>query len=197
MKESLQLYQCSRNKFELREHLRTKRSKLSSSFVWMKSEQISYSLIKELSLKLKKSDRIALYSPIAGEVDTRLIDFEIRKLNKSVYYPKIIGERMYFVKTNSLDDLSLGHFGIREPAGEKYISISNLDIFIIPAIAIGLDGSRLGFGKGFYDKELEDVPRRKMFSAIFDFQLVDKEFREEHDIKVDKVFTEKRVITIN
>ena len=101
MKEFLQLYQFSLNKFGLRKYFRTKRNKLNGSAIKLQSEQILCFLVRDLLLKSGKSDRIAPYSPINGEVCTKLINSQIRKSNKSVFDPKIIGERMYFVTTNS------------------------------------------------------------------------------------------------
>ena len=74
---------------------------------------------------------------------------------------------------------------------------ANVDLFIIPAVAIDVLGFRLGFGKGFYDKELQNISRDKIYSLVFDFQLIKREFGEEHDIRVKKVFTEKEIVTIN
>ncbi len=197
MKESLLLYQSSLDKFALREYIRAERSKLQSSTIGLQSERISTFLFDDLLFKSSKSRNIVLYNSIKGEVDTGLVDAEARKLNKNIFYPKIIDGKMVFAKANSIDDFLPGRFGTKEPISNEYVNIADVDLFIIPAVAIDVSGSRLGFGKGFYDKELQNISRNKIYSLVFDFQLIKKEFGEKHDIKVRKVFTEKQIVTIN
>ncbi|MEE2701863.1 MAG: 5-formyltetrahydrofolate cyclo-ligase [Thermodesulfobacteriota bacterium] len=197
MKESLLLYQSSLDKFALREYIRAERSKLQSSTIGLQSERISSFLVDDPLFKSAKFRNIVLYSSIKGEVDTSLIDTEARKLNKNIFYPKLINRKMVFAKANSIDDFLPGCFGIKEPISNEYIDIANVDLFIIPAVAIDVLGFRLGFGKGFYDKELQNISRDKIYSLVFDFQLIKREFGEEHDIRVKKVFTEKEIVTIN
>jgi 5-formyltetrahydrofolate cyclo-ligase len=104
---------------------------------------------------------------------------------------------MRFYQASSLSDFSLGYQGIQEPISDRLINSKNIDIFIVPALAINSLGYRLGYGQGFYDKELKGIPTRKIYSVIFDFQFINSQFDQSHDIKVKKVFTEKGVYTIN
>ncbi len=107
----------------------------------------------------RNAENILLFASVGSEVDTWGIFDESIRQNKKVYFPKCIdGERMEFYRVFSKKDLSNGKYGIPEPSdrAEKYNSHSESDFAVIPAIAVGRDFSRLGYGKGYYDRFLKD-----------------------------------------
>lgn len=107
----------------------------------------------------RNAENILLFASVGSEVDTRSLFEESIRQNKKVYFPKCIdGERMEFYRVFSKEDLTNGRYGIPEPSGraEKYSSHSKSDLAVIPAIAVGRDFSRLGYGKGYYDRFLKD-----------------------------------------
>ena len=53
--------------------------------------------------------------------------------------------------------------------------------------------NRIGYGKGYYDKLLKTTCAKKIALA-FELQIVEKIPAEEHDVKVDKILTEKQII---
>ena len=197
MKEYHQSYQDLVSKSVLRKIIKEQRKSIDFSKLVLKSKEITRTLLSQDLLKSTTIKNVALYSPIHREVDTKYIDIQLRKLNKSIFYPKIINKRMRFYQASSLSDFSLGYQGIQEPISDRLINSKNIDIFIVPALAINSLGYRLGYGQGFYDKELKGIPTRKIYSVIFDFQFINSQFDQSHDIKVKKVFTEKGVYTIN
>lgn len=107
----------------------------------------------------RNAENILLFASVGSEVNTwGLLDESIRQ-NKKVYFPKCIDEkRMEFYRVFSKEDLISGMYGIPEPSGrtEKYDSNCESDLAVIPAIAVGRDFSRLGYGKGYYDRFLKD-----------------------------------------
>ena len=72
-----------------------------------------------------------------------------------------------------------GAFGIPEPAGGKEIAIENCDAALVPGVAFGKDGSRVGRGKGYYDQALGFLaegsrPRPPvLFGICHDFQIAE------------------------
>ena len=72
-----------------------------------------------------------------------------------------------------------GAFGIPEPAGGKELAIEDCDAALVPGVAFGRDGSRIGRGKGYYDKALAFLaegsrPRPPvLFGICHDFQIVE------------------------
>lgn len=51
-----------------------------------------------------------------------------------------------------------GPGGLREPIGERIPAPQTPGVVLVPALALGEDGVRLGMGGGFYDTFLEQLP---------------------------------------
>ena len=60
-------------------------------------------------------------------------------------------------------------------------------------MAFDLSGHRLGRGRGFYDRLLENAGGIKC-GVGYDFQLLEKIPAEEHDARVDFIFTPLRCV---
>jgi 5-formyltetrahydrofolate cyclo-ligase len=66
-------------------------------------------------------------------------------------------------------------------------------LVIVPGIAFDLRGHRIGYGNGYYDRLLKRI-HAPSIGLAFDEQVVDFIPNKFHDVAVDKVVTEKRVI---
>lgn len=108
--------------------------------------------------EFKNAESILLFASVGSEVDTWELFRESIKQNKKVYFPKCIdGEKMVFLRAVSKEDFTDGKYGIPEPTGdEEYTPHSQSDLAVIPALSVGRDFSRLGYGKGYYDRFLKD-----------------------------------------
>ena len=85
-----------------------------------------------------------------------------------------------------------GLFGIPEPSGELLgpIAINDVDLIIVPAAAVDQTGTRLGWGRGYFDKTLSSMGEcPPVYAVIFDREFVDSLPRERHDHPVDGVVT--------
>ncbi len=82
-----------------------------------------------------------------------------------------------------------GAMGIEEPIGDKYIG--RIDLIVVPGIVFDKTGNRIGFGRGYYDRFLENYPDSVKVSIIYDFQLIEKIEVEEHDKKSGYHFFKK------
>ena len=141
----------------------------------------------------------ALYSPIRHEVDTKGIFHAARRLGKTTAYPLVEREKrlLRFFSVDGPDRLIPGTYGILEPDIHRNpeIAVHELDMIIVPAVLLDMDGFRLGYGGGYYDRLLSDPSIRAHTTAIvYDFQVVERLPRHEHDVPVDRIITENRVI---
>jgi len=184
--------------------------------VWAKSAIIQKSLVK--TLFFKKARKIAIYSSIQNEVLTDDIFERARLEKKAIYYPRVFkdAQKMRFFSVRSLDELSPGAYDIREPSvsedraangqanseegarkkdGNGAIDAAELELIIIPGVAFDINGARLGFGKGFYDRALTNSKCR-LVALAYDFQLRDLIPSEPFDIRMKTIITEKRLINI-
>jgi 5-formyltetrahydrofolate cyclo-ligase len=109
--------------------------------------------------------------------------------DNQIYHPRQ-------VKDIHVEILS-GKFGIREPAPTCVaLPLDDLDLVLVPGLAFDAQGHRLGRGKGFYDRMLQDF-RGKKAGIAFDEQIVDAVPAEKNDVKMDFVLTPTRCLACN
>lgn len=133
-----------------------------------------------------------LYLPIKNEVDTAMMAERLYKRGKSVYLPCVDGENLIFKGFEGHSLVKTGAFGVCESAG----SILDIpaDVVVVPAVAYDEKCSRLGYGKGFYDRFLPSAEKSIKVGFAFDFQVTDRIDTEEFDEPVDFIITERRVV---
>ena len=167
-----------------------------------KKSEIIISKLEDLS-EFKSAKNILAYVSFNKEVDTiALIKKYLLTKSKSIIVPKVIGNKLALFKINDFSDLVPGKFNILEPIKGELFDLTNLtasDIILVPGIAFDLEHNRIGYGKGYFDKLLANLnaikeKSPKIIALAFELQIVDKINAEQHDIKVDKIITEKRII---
>jgi 5-formyltetrahydrofolate cyclo-ligase len=88
--------------------------------------------------------------------------------------------------------LTPGPHGLREPSGRRLgpDAIANVEMVVVPAVAVDERGARLGRGSGSYDRALARVaPETLVVALLHDGEVVDKVPDEPHDRRVDAVIT--------
>jgi 5-formyltetrahydrofolate cyclo-ligase len=84
-----------------------------------------------------------------------------------------------------------GPYGIHEPhPGLPAVDPKELDVMIVPGVAFGRQGERLGMGGGYYDRFLARIPAVLKVVLAFDFQLLDELEQQQWDQPVDWIVTE-------
>jgi 5-formyltetrahydrofolate cyclo-ligase len=90
-----------------------------------------------------------------------------------------------------------GLYGMPEPVGELLgpIAINEVDLIVVPAAAIGTDGTRLGWGRGYFDKTLGSMEKcPPVYAVVYDHEVQADVPREKHDQPVDGVVTPSRIL---
>jgi len=169
-------------KSQIRKAIIEKRKKLSDEY--------RHEYAMELSKKFfetelyKKSESILSYVSIHGEFETKYVNRRILAEGKTLLLPKTYEKRvMKAFEVIDLKSLEKNSFGLHEPleTTEKLP-----DLIIIPGVAFDINGNRIGFGGGFYDRYLEGKKIRTI-GLCYGFQIVDNIPKEEHDIPVDEL----------
>jgi len=180
-------------KRSIRETLLKQRRHLSLDTCLTKSLQAQARLMT--SKEFTAAAIIALYQPVFNEVFTEAIFHGSRQAGKVVVYPRVRGTALEFVRVDELAGLVPGRFGILEPVGTELVAVAAIDLMVVPGVAFDLGGHRLGYGKGFYDRALHAQPLRGVLVGLaFDFQIVPELPAEGHDIPMDLLVTEERII---
>lgn len=116
---------------------------------------------KFLSLEeYKKCDVLFAFVSMPIECDTSQIIDNALLSNKRVALPKCKNKSgiMDFYFINSKDDLKRGMYSIFEPDADKCELVTDIShgLCIVPGLCFDFQGYRLGFGKGYYDRFLND-----------------------------------------
>lgn len=182
------------SKKSLRKAVLTKRSALSDYEV-KESSRLICGIFTGLP-EYKSAKNIAIYSPVRNEVDTHGLFNKIVHDDKNCFFPKVVNNKLYFHKITDLKYLETGYAGIPEPAnpGEP-VSISDIDLFVVPGLCFDINGQRLGYGKGLYDMTLEDVSSSKIYAFCYSFQILNEVPSDKHDKKVGHVVNESGIVS--
>ncbi|GAA0258057.1 5-formyltetrahydrofolate cyclo-ligase [Cryptosporangium japonicum] len=91
------------------------------------------------------------------------------------------------------ESLVRGPLGLWEPDPATALGVDavrSVDLVVVPALAVGRDGSRLGRGAGYYDRTLPRVtPDTPLVALVYDDEVFDSVPTEEHDRRVTDVIT--------
>ncbi len=104
-------------------------------------------------------------------------------------------ERLVHTEIRRLTGLAKGRFGLEEPAEREPSSLESLDVVIVPVVAFDRHGTRLGYGKGFYDVFLHELPRSvERIGLAFSAQEITHIPALPHDEPLDTIITERKII---
>lgn len=90
-------------------------------------------------------------------------------------------------------ELKPNRWGIPEPVERVPATTNDLDVVIVPALACGLDGYRLGYGYAYYDEFLDRVEAVSICPCLDRF-LSAALPHEEHDRPVNIIVTESSIV---
>jgi 5-formyltetrahydrofolate cyclo-ligase len=181
----------------IRKEVLKKRDEISPDIKSLKD-----ALIKERLFSLPEfiaAKTVFFYASFRSEVETLSMIKESLKMGKKIVLPKVDKERhrLKLHEIKDISELSPGYMGIPEPSlfNERLVTLDNIDLVIIPGAAFDFSGNRLGYGAAYYDILLSEGKRKIPIIALaYEEQLVDKIPSEVHDVKVDIIVTDKRVI---
>ena len=161
-----------------------------------KFDEINYKSIIKI-IKKKKINNIIIggYYPYNYEVNAIKILEKFEKLNFLITLPKIKKNfQMDFYNWSTKDPLKINKYGIPEPISSKKIYP---DVIFVPLVAYDNDLNRLGYGGGFYDRYLKKITKIKKILKIglaFSYQELKKIPINKHDMKLDLIITDKKII---
>ena len=146
----------------------------------------------KLSHLIKDFSSIGIYAATPDEVNLDNLIHALLNNDIKVALPKMDNNNLSFYYITSLDKLIVDNkYGIREPKNDNLADKNELDAIIIPGVAFDINLNRMGHGKGYYDKYLEDFKGIKI-GVCFGELLFDNIPTDTHDIKMDMIITNEK-----
>lgn len=186
-------------KSELRKLYLSKRKAIFVEEMAIKSQQITDLFFQNFDLLTINNLHIFLPIIKHNEIDTWLIIKELQQnfTEISIIIPKITQEKSE-LENYLLDGENLieNAWGILEPSGENQEKIlpEQIALVIIPLLIFDINGNRVGYGKGFYDRFLQQCrPKTLKIGVCLEEPIEIIEDTNELDIKMNFCITPNKI----
>ena len=154
-------------KKEIRSKYKEIRGLLSPGELEKRSELICESLFANFQLAEKT---VSVFLPIERfrEINTYIILEKGISIGARMALPKINESNlsMKHILYESQAQLEVNNLGIPEPRFGKNVNIKDVEIVLVPLLAVDKNGNRVGYGKGYYDRFLKKCPSTTFFIGL-------------------------------
>lgn len=184
----------SEQKALLRKTLIARRKSLSKKEWQRNSESIIEHVLT--SKEFKGSDIIHCFVSINErfEVETHSLIETMLSLGKRVIVPIMNGDgTLLHSELTSFSELEANKWGVLEPKHLNPFDLALLNLILVPLLGADLYGNRLGYGKGFYDRFLEEVEVTSI-GLLFEEFILEEIPIEPFDRKLNGLISEKGLI---
>jgi 5-formyltetrahydrofolate cyclo-ligase len=165
-------------------------------------KKFNYNLIFGLIKKHFQSKKITIGGYYPSNYEVNILKFLEKASEKKfrISLPVIKSpNKMSFKSWIFKEPLCINKFGILEPKNSKKKTIP--DLIMVPLVAFDSHLNRIGYGKGYYDRSLRKISKVKKktisLGIAYSFQKCKKIPVNNHDFKLDYIFTEKGIIKSN
>lgn len=138
---------------------------------------------------------IAAYVPIGDEPGDRAVLDALREVTDRVLLPitRSRAEPLRWGEYEGYPSLESGPFGLRQPRVATR-ELSEARWVLVPALALAMDGRRLGRGAGHYDRALGAVPRGRRIGVVYADEVRADLPHEPHDLAVGWICTPAGIV---
>lgn len=184
----------------VRNQIIQKRDSMTPEEKKLKDEMIRQRL-KRLR-EYKDAKNVLMFAPFRSEINTYSMIRDALTAQKTVILPKVDSAKRNLLLLSILDvnELKNGYLNIPEPdvGEEREVSPDRIDFVLMPGVAFDEQRGRLGYGGGYYDRLISRMKKKPPLVAIaYEEQITSTVPVTEHDIRPDKIVTDKRVIGVN
>ena len=177
------------SKAEIRKRMRELKRAVPADEKLRRSEAIMQQ-VAETDL-FQHAHTVLLYWSMADEVQTHAFVERWYK-EKNLLLPCVDGDDLRLRQYTGPACMVAGEqFGIGEPTGPEWTDLDAVELIVVPGVAFDTQGNRMGRGRGFYDRLLKSTPNAVKIGVAYDFQMMNAIPVEPHDVKMDRVITEK------
>ena len=180
--------------------LRRKKLRARSGIPAEERKRLSAAAVANIAASelFKSAGNVLIYRAVRSELDLDALPLLPESTGKSFLYPRCTADgEMEACLPDDPGCFIPGYKGISEPDPERSMLVppGKIDLVICPCSAFDRGLRRLGMGGGFYDRYLPKCENAVLVAAAFEKQRAAFVPVKRHDVRVDAVFTEKRVYT--
>jgi len=182
-------------KLALRDQVLAARRHLPLSVIGERARALADHLME--TPELRQAATVAAYVSVSSEPGTGPLLDRLHASGKRVILPLLRADNdLDWAAYDGSDGLQTARRGLLEPAGPPLgpESLATADAVLVPGVAVGSDGTRLGRGGGSYDRALARVPAGTFVCVLLNSEeVLDSVPRDDHDRSVNAVATEQGV----
>jgi 5-formyltetrahydrofolate cyclo-ligase len=178
------------SKAKLREAARARRKQLAGDLPGFAKAIASHAV----RLPLTRRTPVASYWPLPEEADPRALAATLAEFGHPILLPRVMGKKepLSFRLWRDGDETDTSLLGVPEPlASAREAAPAAL---LVPLLAFDANGTRLGYGGGYYDRTLA-ILRAQARIVVIGIAFAGQEKvglpTAPHDQKLDMVLTEK------
>ena len=180
-------------KQDLRREMLKNRLRLDSREVQVNSSLIIQKLLELESIK--RAGCVMAYSSYQNEPNLMALKHALLDMGKQVALPYVAENDNLIAVNYDCDSVMKSNvFGIGEPVISSESELAEPDLVLVPGIAFDEAGNRIGYGLGYFDRFLKESDAYKI-GICFDMQIVPHIDAKPHDVRMDMIVTQSRVIT--
>ncbi len=153
-------------------------------------------LIQFQKLSFENVQILLSYEPMphTAEPLTHLFSRYLQHLipNLQIAYPKtdFINHSMQAIAVDEDTEFRMNEFQINEPVGDDIVEPQDIDLIFVPLLICDTNGYRVGYGKGFYDRYLQQCREDVIKISFSYFEPVDKiDDVHEQDVPINYCIT--------
>lgn len=149
--------------------------------------------------EVRRAATVAAYVSVSHEPGTGPLLDALTASGRRVLLPVVLpGMDLDWAAYAGPEDLRPAR-GLLEPAGERLgvEAVAGADVVLVPGLAVGRDGTRLGRGAGCYDRALDRLPRDTFTCVVLHRgEVLDAVPAEAHDVAVGAAVTPDGVVRL-
>ena len=146
--------------------------------------------------EVQRATTVMLFSDFGSEVPTGSLIRRLHERGVVVALPRIEHGHLVPVAFTPGDPTSTTSFGAQEPVDGTPLDPASIDVVAVPGVAFDRGGSRVGYGGGYYDRFLRNLPAFTV-AVAFGLQVVEEALPAgRFDLPVQAIVTEDETIRV-